>query len=118
MFLISEEDEKPGKKSLDKPDSKRSKRSDDDDDDDEDDRSYLKMKTVMNGMTPKKTKYEKKEKKSDDDDDEENGDVFSKSLAKMKESRVQSNVGVQKTGYYTSSHSPHLAQGKKKTHFM
>ena len=114
IIQIPEEEEKDEKKGLDKPDSKR-KCKDDDDDDDEDLPSFFKRKTSIQVQSmPKGRNSSRRASKTVDNDDEEaGGDIFTKTLSKMKENRGKSNIGVKKTSFSSYGQSPHPGSRKK-----
>ena len=112
IIQIPEEEEKDEKKGLDKPDSKR-KCKDDDDDDDEDLPSFFKRKTSIQVQSKGRNSSRRASKTVDIDDEEGGGDIFTKTLSKMKENRGKSNIGVKKTSFSSYGQSPHPGSRKK-----
>ena len=113
IIQIPEEEEKDEKKGLDKPDSKRKCKDDDDDDDDEDLPSFFKRKTSIQVQSKGRNSSRRASKTVDNDDEEVGGDIFTKTLSKMKENRGKSNIGVKKTSFSSYGQSPHPGSRKK-----
>ena len=105
--LSPDEEEKPEKKGLDKPDSRKDKG------DDKEPPTFFLNSPSKKIQVLKQTRNGKISKKNSDNEDDEEEDVFTKTLSKMKTSRGRSDVGVHRGSIPSNRQGAHPSNRRK-----